>query len=89
MSATHLSLNKYDGNGSFSLSFTLGKFLATKIHFSDVRWLMGAETHIPIEQSNQRDEEMDPNNTTSAQNCQSFPVLSNAASIFPQCSLVQ
>lgn len=50
---------------------------------------MGAEAHIPVEQPSQRDEEMDPSNTTSAQNCQSFQVLHNAASAVPQCFLLR
>lgn len=45
---------------------------------------MGAEVHIPVELPNQRDEEMDPSNTTNVQNCQNFQVLHNAASVFPQ-----
>lgn len=50
---------------------------------------MAAEVHIPVELPNQCDEEMDPSNTTNAQNCQNFQGLRNAASAFPQCFLLQ
>lgn len=50
---------------------------------------MGAEVHILVELPNQRDEEMDPSNTTNVQNCQNFQVLHNVASAFPQCFLLQ
>ena len=50
---------------------------------------MGAEAHIPVEQPNQRDEEMDPSNTTKVQNYQNSQVLHNAASAFPQYCLLQ
>lgn len=51
--------------------------------------LMGAEAHIPVEQPNQHDEEMDPSNTTNVQNYQNSQVLHNAASAFLQCCLLQ